>query len=160
MLVTFATATALSVAAAQGPAKASTQKRGATSAATGHYIVAPTGNEARYRVREQLAGFDLPNDAIGVVHDIAGALVIDGSGAVVPDSSRVTVTLTALKSDKDRRDGFLQRRLLETDNFPTVELAPQGFRGLAGKLPSTPTAFELVSNLTIRGVVRPAYRSS
>jgi len=28
--------------------------------------LAPAGNEARYRVREQLAGVDLPNDAVGV----------------------------------------------------------------------------------------------
>ena len=31
----------------------------------GRYVVAATGNEVRYRVREQLIGFDVPNDAIG-----------------------------------------------------------------------------------------------
>src|SRR5262249_22959141 len=34
------------------------------------YTVAPSGNEARYRVKEQLAGFDLPNDAIGVTKQV------------------------------------------------------------------------------------------
>jgi hypothetical protein len=29
------------------------------------YEPAPAGNEARYRVREQLAGFDVPSDAVG-----------------------------------------------------------------------------------------------
>ena len=33
------------------------------------YVVAPTGNEARYRVREQLVGFDLPNDRCGRVRE-------------------------------------------------------------------------------------------
>ena len=29
------------------------------------FAVAPAGNEVRYRIREQLAGFDRPNDAFG-----------------------------------------------------------------------------------------------
>ena len=34
---------------------------GAGPAAPIQLVVAPTGNEVRYRVREQLAGFDFPN---------------------------------------------------------------------------------------------------
>ena len=35
-------------------------------------VVAPEGNEVRYRVREQLAGFDLPNDAVGATGHVTG----------------------------------------------------------------------------------------
>jgi hypothetical protein len=39
----------------------------ATAAAQGQtrFVPAPTGNEARYRVREQFVGVNLPNDAVG-----------------------------------------------------------------------------------------------
>jgi len=121
-----------------------------------HYLVAPTGNEARYRVREQLVGLDLPNDAVGVTKEITGGLVFDQSGAVLQDSSRITVTIANLKSDKDRRDMYVKRRTLETDKFPTVQLVPTMFRGLATvKASSQPTSFDLLGDLTVHGVTHP-----
>jgi len=120
------------------------------------YVVAPAGNEARYRVREQLAGFDLPNDAVGVTHDITGRLVVESDGKVVKDSSRIVVRLTNLKSDKSRRDGFLQRRTLETEKYPQVELVPTTFDGLAAPIAAGATkTFSLVGDLTVHGVTRP-----
>jgi polyisoprenoid-binding protein YceI len=120
-----------------------------------HFTVAASGNEARYRVREQLAGFDLPNDAIGVTKDIAGQFVVDSDGKIVRDSSKIVVQLTNLKSDKTRRDGFIQRRTLETLKFPQVELVPVTFDGINAPLPGTPKTFTLVGDLTVHGVTHP-----
>jgi hypothetical protein len=50
-------------------------------------VVAPAGNEARYRIREQLVGVDLPNDAIGVTSDVTGGIAFDAAGNLVPGSS-------------------------------------------------------------------------
>lgn len=153
---------ALAVSAAVSGALAQTKTLGGPSAARSsaapaksHYVVAPTGNEARYRVREQLVGLDLPNDAVGVTKEIAGALVFDANGNVVRDSSHITVTIANLKSDKDRRDMYVKRRTLETDKFPTVELVPTMLHGLATKPSAEPTAFELMADLTVHGVTHP-----
>ena len=120
------------------------------------FLVAPTGNEARYRVREQLVGVDLPNDAVGVTHDITGMLIVTDKGVVVGDSSRIVVNLANIKSDKDRRDGFIKRRTMETDKFPTVELVPRTFVGLVAKPGAAPKDFSLVGDLTVHGVTHPA----
>src|SRR5215216_6482081 len=96
-----------------------------------HFVVAPTGNEARYRVREQLAGIDLPNDAIGVTKDVTGQIVVDPTGKVVKDSSKIVVQLTNLKSDKSRRDGFFLCRTRQTPRstlFPFATVPPTGAR--------------------------------
>ena len=107
-------------------------------------------------MREQLAGFDLPNDAVGVTREVTGTLVVDAQGRPVRDSSRIVVDVSGLKSDKDRRDGFLRRRTLQTDSFPTVTLVPTGIRGGTGTLPTSGSAtFEMLGDLTIRGVTRP-----
>lgn len=124
------------------------------------FVVAPTGNEARYRVTEQLAGFELPNDAVGVTGKVSGGFSVDDKGAIVAGDSRIVVDVTALKSDKDRRDGYVQRRLLETEKFPTVELTPTALRGLPLPLPGQqgragPQQLEMTGNLTVRGVTRP-----
>lgn len=120
------------------------------------FVIGPTGNEARYRVREQLMGANLPNDAIGKTAEVTGSILAYPDGRIVKDSSRIVVNLTKLKSDKDRRDGFLQRRTLETEKFPTVELVPTAIRGFTGTLPASGTAtFELLGDLTVHGVTRP-----
>jgi polyisoprenoid-binding protein YceI len=120
------------------------------------FVVAPAGNEARYRVREQLMGASLPNDAVGVTNGITGTILAYPDGRIVKDSSRIVVDVRLLKSDKSRRDGFLQRRTLETEKYPTVELVPTEIRGFDGKLPASgPVTFQLVGDLTVHGVTRP-----
>jgi polyisoprenoid-binding protein YceI len=138
-------------------AKTTAEKTAATkSAAPIRFVVAPSGNEARYRVREQLMGANLPNDAVGVTNGITGTVLAYPDGRIVRDSSRIVVDVRLLKSDKSRRDGFLQRRTLETEKYPTVELVPTEIRGFDGKLPASgPVTFQLVGDLTVHGVTRP-----
>jgi polyisoprenoid-binding protein YceI len=119
------------------------------------FVVAPTGNEARYRVREQLVSLDLPNDAVGVTRDIKGTLFVNPDGSVIADSSRIIVNLTNIKSDKDRRDAFIRRRTMETDKYPTVELVPKTFAGLTAKPGGAPSVFDIIGDLTVHGVTRP-----
>ena len=128
----------------------------AAPAAPRSFVVAPEGNEARYRVRERLMNRELDNDAIGATRGVTGTLIVDAQGRVVRDSSRIVVDLRGLKSDSERRDGFLRRRTLQTDSFPTVTLVPTAIRGGTGALPTSGTAtFELLADLTVRGVTRP-----
>jgi polyisoprenoid-binding protein YceI len=121
------------------------------------FVIAPAGNEARYRVREQLVGVNLPNDAIGKTTQITGTILAFPDGRIVRDSSRIVVSVASLKSDKDRRDGFIRGRTLETDKYPTVELVPTSIRGFAAPLPAAgPVTFELLGDLTVHGVTRPS----
>lgn len=122
--------------------------------AGGRYVVAATGNEVRYRVREQLVGFDLPNDAIGKSSRITGGITLDDSGRVVREASRFMVDAATFVSDRDRRDNYVRGRLLTAEQHPTIELVPTALRGLAMP-PSGSATFQLVGDLTVRGVTRP-----
>lgn len=120
------------------------------------FVIASTGNEARYRVREQLMGANLPNDAIGMTKGVSGTILAYPDGRIVKDSSKIVIQVDSLKSDKDRRDGFLRRRTLETEKYPTVELIPTEIRGFNGNLPAAGTAtFQLLGDLVIKGVAHP-----
>src|SRR5204862_3708078 len=93
------------------------------------------GNEARYRVREQLASLALPSDAIGATSDISGVLVLSADGkTLVGDESKFVVGLTGLKSDRSMRDRYIQNNVLETNSYPTVELVPKQIVGLDAPL--------------------------
>lgn len=113
-------------------------------------------NAARYRVREQLVDIDLPNDAVGTTTRVSGRIVLDQAGDVLPEASSVLVDVSALESDRDRRDGYIRRRVLRADEFPTVQLKPTAVRGLPSPLPTSGTyTFELVGDLTVLDVTRP-----
>jgi polyisoprenoid-binding protein YceI len=119
-------------------------------------VVAPAGNEARYRVREQLAGFDLPKDAIGTTKNVTGQVVIGPDGKVVRESSKVTIQLSELKSDQSRRDNFLRRSTLETTKFPNAELVPVALEGLLLPIGAgSSQTFVVRGDLTVHGVTRP-----
>lgn len=127
---------------------------GATST-TQRFALAPSGNEARYRVREQLADISFPTDAVGTTQALSGAIIVGEDGRISPES-KITVDLTTLKSDRERRDMFIQGRTLETAQYPTAVLVPTAARGLPNPLPKSGSFnFELDGNLTLHGVTHP-----
>jgi polyisoprenoid-binding protein YceI len=120
------------------------------------YVVAPSGNEARYRVREQLAGFDLPKDAIGATKGVTGRITVGADGKVVKESSKFVIQLADLKSDQTRRDNYLRRSTLETSKYPTAELVPTALEGLLLPIaPGSSQTFSVRGDLTVHGVTRP-----
>jgi polyisoprenoid-binding protein YceI len=119
------------------------------------FRVAPDGNEARYRVREELAGLDFPSDAIGKTKAVTGGIAFDEKGKVVRDSSKFVIDLTTLTSDKQRRDSYIKDNTLETDKYPTATFVPFELRGLPAKLPKTgAVSFQMTGDLIIHGVTR------
>lgn len=137
----------------------STNGQGSAAAVKGEalrLVLAASGNEARYRVREQLVGHDLQNDAVGETKSLTGALSIDSAGKVIPETSKFTLDAGSFVSDKSRRDGYVRGRLLETDSYPTITLVPTQITGVGLPLPNSGSApIEMVANLTVHGVTRP-----
>ena len=153
---TVAAAVAWALVSAPLATAAQTQQSAPVASAPIRLVVAAQGNEARYRVREQLAGFELPNDAVGKTTAVTGALVLDEQGAVVASESEFVIDLTTLASDQARRDNYLRRNTLRTAEHPRAVFAATAVRGLAFPLPASGEAkFQLLGNLTLRGVTRP-----
>ena len=121
------------------------------------FTVAPESSEARYRVREQLTQRDLPNDAVGTTNNVAGSIVVDQNGAIVPEQSRIAVDTASLESDSARRDNYVRQNTLETQEYPTAEFVVREAPGLPNPLPTSGEAqFQVVGGLTIHGVTRQA----
>jgi polyisoprenoid-binding protein YceI len=121
-----------------------------------HRLEVVAGSKARYRVREQLAGINFPNDAVGSTDAITGVIVINPDGTITPES-KLTVDLRTLTRDQSLRDNYIQTRTLETEKFPHLVFAPKRAVGLAAPLPSGNQAqagFQLVGDMTLHGVTR------
>lgn len=120
------------------------------------FTVAPQGSEARYRVQEQLAQRDLPNEAVGTTNNVAGSIVVDQNGAIVPEQSRITVDMVSLESDSARRDNYVRQNTLQTEEYPTAEFVVRQAPGLPHPLPTSGEAqFQVIGDLTVHGVTRP-----
>ena len=133
------------------PAPRAAQKKVAT-----RFVPATEGNEARFRVREQLVGFDFPNDAIGKTSQVEGSILIGADGKLVADSSKFTIDLRTLASDRAQRDNFIRRNTIKTDSFPNAVFVPAAAQGLPAPLPATgEMVFTLSGDMTIHGVTRP-----
>ena len=109
-----------------------------SEAADGGAIITVTeGSEALYRINEQLARRDLPNDAVGTTSEIEGQIVFSAAGTVDAERSKITVGVGSLRSDSDRRDSYIQRNSLESGQYPEVTIAVTEIRGLSWPLPTS-----------------------
>src|SRR6202022_2666461 len=80
-----------------------------------------SGSVAGYRVREQLASFAAPSDAVGRTSAITGTFTLAQSttGYAVTAAS-FSVDVTKLTSDQSRRDQRIHSQGLESDRYPTA----------------------------------------
>ncbi len=113
------------------------------------------GSSASYRVTEQLAGVDFPNDAVGTTNKVTGFIGIQPDGSIAP-GSKLVIDLTSLASDQNMRDGYIRNRTLETAKFPEAVFVPTEVKGVPKMVPSTgQLGVSLTGNLTIHGVTKP-----
>lgn len=146
--------TVVLAAAAASAAPRATHSQPAPAAAPKEsliFVTEDSGNAARFRVREQLVGFDLPNDAIGTTPAVTGELVLRANGSVSP-LSKFVVDIRQLKSDQDKRDRYVQTRILDSAKYPTVAFLITRVNGLKMPLATSGTVnFTMRGNLTVHG---------
>ena len=132
------------------------QSTAVSSAGAIRFELTGEDNEARYRVREQLASLALPSDAVGVTKAISGVLVLSADGTtILSDESKFVIDITGLQSDRSMRDRFVQNNVLDTNSYPTVELVPKQIVGLEAPLTASgEVTFQLIGDLTVHGVTR------
>ena len=120
-----------------------------------NFELVPAQSEARYRVKEQLANLNFPNDAVGVTKTVQGVVAFDSKGAFLPQSN-FSIDLSTLKSDESRRDGFIRQNTLQTDRFPKATFKPKEVKGLTFPLAKTGKFnVQITGDLTIRNVTKP-----
>ena len=147
-----ATATATTAAV---PTVAATATPAAGAGGRGTVFTIGEGSVARYKVEEVLArtGFKV---ATGETAAVAGSIALDAEGNVIAGDSRIAVQAATLRTDSDRRDGYVRNRTLETDTYPEVVFVPTGIswqRPPAGELRGM-QEFSIAGDLTVKDQTR------
>ena len=111
-------------------------------------------SKATVKVREQLAVFSFPSDAVLVATGAKGSFQLNGDGTFA-DGSRITFDVSSLTSDDSLRDSFVKQSVLGTRQFPTATFAPTKASGLTLPLAANGhVTFTLSGKLTIHGVTK------
>ena len=113
------------------------------------------GSIARYKVEEVLArtGFKI---ATGETDAVAGQVVFDADGGINAAGSRIAVQAATLRTDSDRRDGYVRNRTLQTDIYPEVVFIPRSIEWQdppPGELPGA-LDFTISGDLTVKDQTR------
>ena len=116
-----------------------------------YFTIDPARSTARYLIREQLASVTSPSDAIGETMDVTGTIVLDAEGNVVSEESQIVVGLAGLTSDSSRRDSYVKRNTLQTDQYPNATFVVKEIRGLPWPLPTSgEVTVQMVGDFTIQ----------
>ena len=147
------TATAMPAPATEAPPAPPTAEPAAAGGAT--VFTLGDGTIARYKVEEVLAntGFKV---ATGETLDVAGSIALDADGNVIADSSRIAVQAATLRTDSNRRDGYVRNRTLQTDTWPEVVFIPTSVDGLPTPISDATGSveFAITGDLTVRDQTR------
>ena len=144
----------LALSSATPSASGSTTSTSATPGA-GTWTIG-SGSLAGYRVREQLASFAAPSDAVGRTSSITGTFTLTQSttGYSVTAAS-FSVDVTKLTSDQSRRDQRIHSQGLESDRYPTATFTLTSPITLPADAASGQTIHvSATGDLTIHGVTR------
>ncbi|MCS7060960.1 MAG: YceI family protein [Anaerolineae bacterium] len=81
--------------------------------------------------------------AVGVTTIVNGAITLDTQNPANTQVGEITVDISALKSDSDRRDNAIRRNWLESANYPIAKFVPKSYEGL-------PSSYEIGQELTFK----------
>ncbi|HEY7127140.1 MAG TPA: YceI family protein [Ktedonobacterales bacterium] len=117
------------------------------------FKIVPAQSTASYSVHEDLILENNPNAvAVGTTHSVTGSFQIRATDTPLVASVNMTVDLSTLKTDQSRRDEYVRRNALETNQYPTATFAST----CAANLPASYTEgqqaqFQVTGNLTMHG---------
>ena len=117
------------------------------------FQIVPAQTSASYSVYENLIFQNKPNnDAIGSTHSVQGSFKIKTGTSPLVASMNITVDLSTLQSDAQRRDNFIKQNSLQTDTYPNATFVSVSTRGLPSSYTGGQTVhFQLIGNLTMHG---------
>jgi polyisoprenoid-binding protein YceI len=110
------------------------------------FTVASGESKLTYTVREKLNFLPNESDAVGSTTEVTGQVKLDGP-------SQLSVDLSTLTSDQDRRDGYIRQTLFRTD--PIATFAVDSIMLPASYTPGSTVTQTVAGTANIRGVQGP-----
>lgn len=118
------------------------------------FDIVPAESEARFFIDELLRG--QPNTVVGRTDRVAGSIAVDPASPASAQVGVIRVDAGTLATDSSRRDGAIDRWILQTDQYQFVEFAPTAIDGLPDSVSvGEPFTVQITGDLTVRNITRP-----
>jgi polyisoprenoid-binding protein YceI len=117
------------------------------------FQIVPAQTTASYSVYENLIFQSKPNnDAIGTTHSVKGSFKIRTGASPLVAAMNITVDLSTLQSDAQKRDNYIKQNSLQTDTYPDATFVSVSTQNLPSNYTDGQTVhFQLTGNLTMHG---------
>jgi polyisoprenoid-binding protein YceI len=111
-------------------------------------------SNAQFTIYEELLG--QPKYVVGTTDQVAGELEVDFGDLNSAQVGVIQINARTLVTDNDRRNQAIRNRILNTDSFELITIAPQEITGLTGSAsPGQTFEFQISGDLTIRDITKP-----
>ena len=114
-------------------------------------VIDSTQSEARYYIDELLLGE--PKRVEGITSQVSGEVTVNLADYTDIAFSPITIAADSFATDSSRRDGAVNRFVLQTGQYPTINFTPTGVENWPTDITvGQAFSFDLVGELTIRDI--------
>lgn len=118
------------------------------------YVIDNTKSQVSFTLNEKLMGN--PTTVVGATPKVNGQIMIDWTNPANTKVGKIEIDATDFKTNNERRNGAIQRFILQTDQFPVVTFEPTAIEGLPASVKAGDAlTFKITGNLTVRNITAP-----
>lgn len=123
----------------------------AASTTMATFVIDPAQSQVRFYIDEELLG--QPKRVEGINSQVAGEVAVNLGNFAEISFSPITIGADGFVTDSDKRNGAINRFVLQTSEYPTLTFTPTGVENLPAEIAvGQAFSFQLVGDLTIRDV--------
>lgn len=135
--------------AAEAPAVAAPE----TSSDAIRFVIDPAQSEARFVINEELMGS--PKTVVGVNRGVSGQVTVNPAAPAGLEIGPISINAGGFVTDSDRRNGAINRFILQSGNYPTITFTPTAIEGIPAAVSIGDTLnLQVTGDLTIREISR------
>ncbi|RLT34741.1 MAG: YceI family protein [Chloroflexi bacterium] len=117
------------------------------------FAVDPTQSEARFVINEELMGN--PKTVVGTNNGVSGEVTVNPAAPTGLQIGPIAINAGGFVTDSDRRNGAINRFVLQSGNYPTITFTPTAIEGIPAAVSIGDTLnLQVTGDLTIREISR------
>ncbi|MBI3958157.1 MAG: YceI family protein, partial [Chloroflexi bacterium] len=117
------------------------------------FVVDPAQSEARFVINEELMGS--PKTVVGANSGVSGEVTVNPGDPAGVEIGSITVNAGGFVTDSDRRNGAINRFILQASSYPTITFTPTAIQGVPAAVAVGDTlSLQVTGDLAIREITR------
>ena len=117
------------------------------------FVVDPAQSEARFVIDEVLMGS--PKTVVGVNDGVSGEVTVNPGDPASVQIGPIAIDAAQFVTDSDRRNGAINRFILQSSSYPTITFTPTAIEGVPASVAvGDSLTLQVSGDLTIREITR------